>query len=296
MDSGVFSREISRRGFLAGTAGIALAAATATATASPGGALLGAKNTAISPLVLSADLYASTAPQRFVFAIARGPKYASFGPAQVAFAPPGVTQADVLATNLYKAGLPKGRGIYVVDTVFPVAGNYKAAAIIDGKRVPFAIAVNAAPVAPVVGALAPRAASPTPSNTMGVNPICTRVPACPLHDVSLADVIGTGKPVVAMFATPELCQSQYCGPVLDELLDLMAPYRDRMAMVHVEIYQANKGPNVAKQAPTVATWGLPSEPWLFAIDGTGAIKTRLDGAIAENEIKTALDQLAATSP
>ena len=53
------------------------------------------------------------------------------------------------------------------------------------------------------------------------------------------------------------------------------------------------GTNVAKQAPTVAAWGLPSEPWLFAIDGNGVIKTRLDGAIAENEIKTALDQLAA---
>src|SRR3954447_2472275 len=167
MDSEVFSREISRRGFIAGTAGIALAAATATATASPGGALLGAKNTAISPLVLSADLYASTAPQRFVFAIARGAKYASFGPAQVAFAPPGATQADVLDTNLYKDGLPKGRGIYVVDTVFPVAGNYKAAAIVGGKKVPFAIAVKDAAEAPTVGAPAPKAPSPTPSNPMG---------------------------------------------------------------------------------------------------------------------------------
>src|SRR5215831_553510 len=129
MDSGPFSREISRRGFLAGTAGLALAAATAPALAGPAGALLNAKNTAISPLVLSSDLYASSSPQRFVFAIARGSKYASFGPAQVAFAPPGVTQADVRDTNLYKEGLPKGRGIYVVDASFPVAGNYKAAAI-----------------------------------------------------------------------------------------------------------------------------------------------------------------------
>jgi len=293
MDSGPFSREISRRGFLAGTAGLALAAATAPALAGPAGALLGTKNTAISPLVLSGDLYASSSPQRFVFAIARGSKYASFGPAQVAFAPPGVTQATVLDTNLYKDGLPKGRGIYVVDTVFPVAGNYKAAAIISGKRVPFAIQVKDAADAPVVGAQAPRAQSPTPSNTMGVNPICTRVPACPLHDVSLSDVVGKGKPVAAMFATPELCQSQYCGPVLDELLELKAAYADKITMVHVEIYQANKGPNVAKLAPTVAAWNLPSEPWLFAIDGDGVIKTRLDGAIAQNEIKTALDGLAA---
>jgi len=290
MDSGPFSREISRRGFLAGTAGLALAAATAPAIAGPAGALLNAKNTAISPLVLATDLYASPNPQRFVFAIARGSKYASFGAAQVAFAPPGVTQADVLETNLYKDGLPKGRGIYVVDTVFPVSGNYKAAAIVGGKRVPFAITVNPAAVAPVVGAHAPLAPSPTPTNTMGVKPICTRVPACPLHDVSLSDVIGTGKPVAAMFATPALCQSQYCGPVLDELLELKDAYADKITMVHIEIYTSNRG---ATHAPTVDAWGIESEPWLFAIDGDGVIKTRLDGAIAQNEIKAALDGLVA---
>src|SRR4051794_31293904 len=158
----LFSREISRRGFLAGTAGLALTVATAATTTGPAGALLDAKNTAISPLVLSSDLHASSNPQRFVFAVARGAKFASFGPAQVAFAPPGTAQADVLDTNLYKDGLPKGRGIYVVDTVFPVAGNYKAAAIIGKKKVPFAITVKAAAEAPTVGAQAPRAPSPTP--------------------------------------------------------------------------------------------------------------------------------------
>ena len=39
--------------------------------------------------------------------------------------------------------------------------------------------------------------------------------------VSLAEVIGAGTPVAAMFATPALCASQYCGPVLDELLDVL---------------------------------------------------------------------------
>ena len=119
-------------------------------------------------------------PQRFVFAIApRLEVPRRSGPAQVAFAPPGINEGDVLDTNLYKDGLPKGRGIYVVDTVFPVAGVYKAAAIVDGKKVPFSIQVKDAAEAPVVGAQAPRAASPTPANTMGVNPICTRKPACP---------------------------------------------------------------------------------------------------------------------
>ena len=84
------------------------------------------------------------------------------------------------------------------------------------------------PKAPVVGAAAPRAPSPTlDRHARREADLHAASPRCPLHDVSLADVIGTGTPVAAMFATPALCQSQYCGPVLDELLDLRAPYADQ---------------------------------------------------------------------
>jgi len=284
------SAPVSRRAFLAGSAGVALGAAAAGALSGPAAALLTAKNRAISPLVLSSDLHASADPQRFVFAIARGSNYASFGPAQVGFAAPGAKGGKILDTNLYKEGLPRGRGIYVVETAFPTAGVWNAVAVVQGRQVPFAVQVKPAAEAPLPGTAAPRAASPTTASPLGVNPICTRKPPCPLHDVSLADVIGTGKPVAVMFATPALCQSQYCGPVLDQLLDIMAPYRDRVQMVHVEIYESNRG---ATRAPTVAAWDLPSEPWFYTIDGNGTIKERLDGAIATNETKAALDRLVA---
>lgn len=281
---------VSRRAFLAGSAGAALTVAAVGATAGSAGALLPVRNTAISPLVLSSDLHASPDPQRFVFAIARGAKFASFGPAQVAFAPPGGTKGTILDTNLYKEGLPRGRGIYVTNAVFPVAGVYEAAAIIGKKQVPFAVQVKETAEAPVVGATAPTSPSPTPTATLGVDPICTRSPKCPLHAVSLADVIGK-QPAAVMFATPALCQSQYCGPVLDELLDVMAPYQQKgVAMVHVEIYESTRGATVA---PTVAAWGLPSEPWLFTVDATGVIRERLDGAFATNEVTAALDRLTA---
>ncbi|MFA5882642.1 MAG: hypothetical protein WDA60_02205 [Acidimicrobiia bacterium] len=288
------SAPVSRRAFLAGGAGIALAAATAGATAGSAAALLPAKNTAISPLVLSSDLHASADPQRFVFAIARGSRYASFGPAQVAFAAPGTNEGTILDTSLYKEGLPKGRGIYVVEATFPTAGFWKAQALLpdaQGKRVPFAVTVKPSAEAPLPGAPAPRAASPTAAVPLGVNPICTRTPACPLHDVSLSEVIGNGKPAAVMFATPALCTSQYCGPVLDELLDMMGPYRDRgVQMVHVEIWDSTKG---ATPSPTVTAWNLPSEPWLFTIGADGVIRERLDGAMATNEIQAALDRLVA---
>jgi hypothetical protein len=284
---------VSRRAFLTGSAGAALAVAAVGTSTSVARALVAtaapAAKKAISPLVLSSDLHASPDSQRFVFAIARGAKFASFGPAQVVFAPPEGTAGTILDTNLYEDGLPRGRGIYVTDAVFPVAGIYKAAALVRGTKVPFAVQVKEKAEAPLPGSAAPTAPSPTPTDTLGVDPICTRTPKCPLHDVSLSDVIGKGQPVAVMFATPALCQSQYCGPVLDELLDVRGPYEQRgVRFVHVEIYESNRGATVA---PTVEAWGLPSEPWLFTVDGAGIIQERLDGAFATNEVTAALDRL-----
>jgi hypothetical protein len=243
---------------------------------------------ALSPLVLSSDLYASPEPQRLAFAIARGAKFASGAPAQVALAPPGADEGEVYDTTLHRDGLPKGRGVYVAEVALDQPGAWNALALTRGKRVPFAIQVNPQPAAPAVGSAAPRAASPTRADTLGVKPICTRRPPCPLHEVSLADVIGTGKPVAVMFATPALCQSMYCGPVLDELLDVRGPFEDAVTFVHVEIYKSNQG---ADLAPTVEAWGLPSEPWFFTIDGAGTIVSRLDGAFGGDEVRAALEAL-----
>lgn len=276
---------LSRRAFLGGAAGLA-----AGAVLLGSGGVAWAGNQALSPLVLSSDLYASPDPQRFVFAMAKGPNYASTRPAAVGFAAPGADRTTVQPTRLLSEGLPKGRGIYVVEAAFPVAGVYRSVVETRGRRVPFAVQVKSVAEAPRVGDAAPRAASPTPTATLGVDPICTRRPPCPLHTVSLSDVVGTGRPVAVMFATPALCQSQYCGPVLDELLDVRGPYESRVTFVHVEIYASTKG---ATLAPTVQAWGLPSEPWLYTIAGDGTIVGRLDGAISTPEITAALDRLVA---
>ncbi len=147
-------------------------------------------------------------------------------------------------------------------------------------------------VAPVPGQAAPRVPSPTKTDTLGVKPICTRVPQCPLHTVSLSEVIGAGRPVAVLFATPALCTSRYCGPVLDELLSIRKPYEDRVTFVHVDIY---KNLRASAQSPTVTAWQLPSEPWLYTIDGAGNIVGRIDTAFGRNEMQGLLDQLVTVS-
>jgi len=65
-------------------------------------------------------------------------------------------------------------------------------------------------------------------------------------------------------------------------------YAERVRFHHVEIYRSNRGADVA---PTVAAWGLPSEPWIYTIDGDGIIRGRLDGAFGSEEIAANLDAL-----
>ena len=242
-------------------------------------------------LVLSSDLYASPTPQRFVFAMAKGDEQSSFGRVRVGFIPPGVsddTTVELQSTRLYRAGLPKGRGVYVTDAILDEAGIWSAVVRTHGEDVPFAIDVKPSAEAPVIGAPAPRSPSPTKADRLGMKPICTRRPACPLHTVSLTDVIGAGAPVAVMFSTPARCASRYCGPVLDEMLDLREQY-EGITFVHADIYLNNETTNLS---PTVEAWGLPSEPWLYTIDGGGTIVGRIDGAFGREEIAAQLDALA----
>jgi hypothetical protein len=294
-----FDRDLSRRAFLGGGLTVAGGVVAAAALGTPAFAASSSANK-LAPLVLSSDLYASDQPQRLVVALARGGKggikFVSGPAAQFRFQAPKTpggptpTATAWAKAPLDRAGLPKGRGVYVTAPVLDTAGVWDVEVKAQGERVPFKIQVNAAAVAPVAGQAAPRAPSPTVTDTLGVSPICTRQPMCPLHTVSLAPVIGAGKPVAALFATPARCSSQYCGPVLDEMLKIMGPYQDRITFVHTEIYQALTGTALV---PTVSAWHLASEPWLFGIDAAGVIQSRLDGAFGGDEMKVLLDRLAA---
>jgi hypothetical protein len=190
---------------------------------------------------------------------------------------------------LHSRGLPKRRGIYTADVTLPDAGAYLGVVDVAGRgNASLAFQVQPSAKAPIAGQPAPRAASPTVADPLGIDPICTRNPPCPLHDVSLAAAIGAGKPVAVMLATPALCQSRYCGPVLDDLLTLTDQYKDRITFVHVEIYTNLSG---NETTPTVQAWGIETEPWLFGVDATGDVVSRLDGAFGHDEQQQLLQRL-----
>jgi hypothetical protein len=244
------------------------------------------------PLVLSGDLAASPQPQRLVFALShstgKGIQYASGPAGTVRFRKKGGQWSQAQRPAFDRAGLPKGRGVYVARPTFDSAGVWQVEARAKGQKVPFTLQVNPTPTAVVPGESAPRDPSPTTADTLGVDPICTRDPMCSLHTQSLSTVIGAGKPVAALFATPARCQSQYCAPVLDEFLDTVKPYGDQIVPVHIEIYQKPTGTALIS---TVEAWRLPSEPWLFGVDAAGTVQSRIDGAFGGTEMKALLDAL-----
>jgi hypothetical protein len=119
--------------------------------------------------------------------------------------------------------------------------------------------------------------------------IDTRVPPSDMHERSFADVVGK-KPIALLFATPQLCASRVCGPVVDIAAQMKASYGDRVEFIHQEVYAGND-PAKGLREP-LRRFNLRSEPWLFVVGRDGRITARLEGSIGlgafERALKTAL--------
>jgi hypothetical protein len=182
------------------------------------------------------------------------------------------------ATSVYVAHIPFRRnGIAIVWALARLDGRLVATSALQVKV--------GAPGPPNVGQRAISVHTPTRTSVHGdLSKIDTRVPPDDMHDVDLAEVLGH-KPVVLVFATPQLCMSRVCGPVVDEVEQVKSQIGDRAAFIHMEIYNGNdinKG-----YRPQVRAWRLPSEPWVFAVDRRGRIAARLEGPASAAEILAA---------
>ena len=114
----------------------------------------------------------------------------------------------------------------------------------------------------------------------------TRVPpATDLLQNDLYDVLGK-RPVVITFATPALCQTRVCGPVVDIVEQAKARAPRDVVFIHQEIYQDNEVKR-GVQGP-VAAWRLQTEPWTFVIARSGRIAARFEGAFSLAELERAI--------
>ena len=184
--------------------------------------------------------------------------------------------------------------VYVSELDLDKPGEWTFAALIRqgdtllASLIPTPSLVGQFDQAPGAGDRAPRISTPTADEVAEISEIDTRVPASTMHDQDFADVIGR-KPVVLLFATPALCQSRVCGPVVDVAEQVKRDFGDQVAFIHMEVYNdndLNKG-----SRPQFQAFGLETEPWLFVIDREGVIRTAIEGAFSVGELERAVRQV-----
>jgi hypothetical protein len=187
------------------------------------------------------------------------------------------------------------KSIYTTEIPFDKPGKYELLGLarVGGKLVAAATPGGGVEVKsesgdpiPAVGTSPPRIHTPTKAEVGGdLASIDTRLPPSSMHDADFADVLGK-KPVVLIFATPQLCQSRVCGPVVDVAEQVKAGSGDDVEFIHMEVYRDNRIDKGIR--PQMAAFHLQSEPWLFVFDRSGKVSTRIEGAFSERELKQAI--------
>jgi hypothetical protein len=260
-------------------------------------------------------------PGRFaVGLIGAGGRWVSFGNATLTFVPPEGHDADppepTVAGFVPLPGSPDpeadpaltlasdGRGVYAAPSVtFPEPGFWgvEATVQLDGapETASATFEVLAEPIVPVVGAAAPPVDHPTLGDDGDPAVLDSRardgepLPDPELHETSIAEALGAGRPTLIVFSTPVYCTSRFCGPITDMVAGLAAEYADRATFVHVEVWAdfEARALNPAAEAWIGTEDGRVLEPWVFLVDGAGTIVASWDNIATRDEIAAALEAL-----
>jgi len=301
------------------------AASSASGTSSTSSASSAGASSSFAAEVATSDLYVG-APQRVQVGVLSstsdgGVQLVSYGEVQLSFSYLGtdgsaspIPGPTATATYLGTPGTSSdgtgpaltdpatARGVYQAeDITFDAAGIWQAAVSADIVGVgpqelttPFQVAAK--PALPAPGDEALQTQNLT-ADSKGVpkSAIDSRaldgapIPDPELHATTIAKALRAGKPILALFATPVYCTSQFCGPTADALQELADAHGDEAAFIHVEIWKDYQK-SVVNQA--AADWlyrrGDLTEPWLFLIGTDGRIVDRWAPLFDPDEVLQAL--------
>lgn len=188
-------------------------------------------------------------------------------------------------------------GVYVAPVSFDRAGRWgvEVRATLAGDEldpVPFRFDVLEETPEPALGDPAPASRQLTLADVAGISEIDSSYPPRPhMHDVTVADALAGGKPLVIAFATPAFCESRTCGPVMDFVMDpLYETHKDEAVFIHIEPYKLKELREGAGLIPVQAAeeWRLQTEPWIFVVDRNGKVSAKFEGIIALDEVEAAL--------
>ena len=193
------------------------------------------------------------------------------------------------------------RGVFTAELNFNRAGEWGIGAVVTDaagveRKASARVRVKEAPATPVIGAAAPRSVSKTLADVDGFEQITTDFePDADLYEMTIADALDTGMPLLLVFSTPAYCQTATCGPQLGVVKELKAEYADRMNFIHIEVYdnphEIEGDLSRAVISPTAEEWGLPSEPWTFVVDGDGVIRAKFEAFTTREELEEAVTRV-----
>ena len=191
--------------------------------------------------------------------------------------------------------IPDAVGLYRTEARFDEAGTWGADVTISGDGIDETVKASFEVVeessTPAIGERPPGSDTPTADDVKKLSEISTdNNPDPRFYQLSIAEALERGEPFVVAFATPKFCQTQTCGPTLD-IVQSVAKDFPKTTFIHVEPYELPADPSQLEPVPSVEDWGLPSEPWVFVIDAGGEVAAKFEGALAPEELRSALEEV-----
>ena len=186
--------------------------------------------------------------------------------------------------------------LFVTQADFTAAGDWGAelSITLDGERVEglrMRFFVLERTSEPMIGEQVPRSVQRVLRDVAEISEIDTTDPPNPaMHEFTVAEALDTDRPLLVAFATPAFCQTRFCGPVIEAVVQpLHERYGDRVEFLHIEpfdIVEARSGRLVV--LPIMQEWGLTTEPWVFVIDDAGWVVAKFEGITSLDEVTAAL--------
>jgi hypothetical protein len=195
-------------------------------------------------------------------------------------------------------------GFWTADVEFGRPGQWTVKTILvrEGDELAvqnFTVPVHEQSRLPNIGDRAPA----VENLTLGTEPNIRKISTDPdpepaLYQMTVAEALDAGRPLVVTFATPAFCQTRFCGPVVDNVKAVREDYAEQVNFIHIEPFALDEEGQLVpgeNGSPLVTEpmqqWRLQTEPWIFVIDAQGTIAARFEGAASPEELRAAIEQV-----
>jgi thiol-disulfide isomerase/thioredoxin len=213
----------------------------------------------------------------------------------------GVAGTPVEAIGTSLAGESgAGKALYAVRATFDAEGKWVVAATVPGRGIAeTTFFVLTKGYAPRVGQSVPLSKNLTLRDV----PVEQLTSQRPVRDedfyrMTVEEAVQAGKPFMVVFGTPAFCQTQTCGPVLEEAQALKRVHGAWMNFIHVEVFKRPDlllaGEVRPEVMPAVREWNLQTDPWVFLVGADGKVFDRFEGYASGAEMEEAIGRLLAS--